>query len=178
MNSIRLALAALVVGLVASSASAGDVKIKGVHLCCGACVNAAQKALKDIEGVSGVAVDRDSKLVAFKSADEKSTKAAIEALAKEGMFGTATDGDKAVAFPESGAKKGDTADIVTLSSIHLCCGQCVTDAKTAATTIEGVTGVDVDRNGGTVKLTGKNIDVVAAVAAMNKAGFNAVVKKK
>lgn len=164
--------------MLGSAANAGDVKIKGVHLCCGACVTAAQGALKDIEGVTGVAVDRDSKLVAFKSADEKATKAAIEALAKEGMFGTATDGDKAVPFPDSGAKKGDTADIVTLTSVHLCCGSCVTDAKAAATTIEGVSEVKVDREAKTVTLNGKNIDLLKAVAALNKAGFNAIVKKK
>lgn len=178
MTALRLvALAGVAFGLV-GAADAADVKVKGVHLCCGACVKDADAALKAVDGLTGIAIDRDSKLVAFKAPDEKVAKAGIDALAKEGFHGTATLDDKELPFPESGAKKGDTADIVTLTGLHLCCGACVTGAKEALKDIPGVTGMDIDRNDKSVKLTGKNIDITGAVAALNKGGFHGTVKKK
>jgi copper chaperone CopZ len=174
---LRTLAAGLVLASAVSTASADDVKVKGVHLCCGACVSAVDKALKPVEGVSAIAADRDSKLVSFKAADQKAAQAGIDALAKAGFFGTASHGDKALKFPESGAKKGDTADIVTLGGVHLCCGACVTGAKEAVKDVKNVSSIDVDRAAGTVKLTGKSVDVTEAVEALNKAGFLATVKK-
>lgn len=179
MLAFRFAAAAVVCSaLWSGAAEAGDVRVKGVHLCCGACVSDAQKALKGVEGVSAAAADRDSKLVSFKAADDKAAKAGIEALAKGGFYGTATHDDKAIAFPDSGVKKGERVDALTLAGVHLCCGSCVTGAKEALKDVEGLSGIDVDRNDGVIKLSGKNFDPAAAVGALNKGGFYASVKTK
>lgn len=169
---------ALLFSLTAGVAFAGDVRVKGVHLCCGACVSDAQKSLKGVEGVTSVSADRDSKLVAFTAADDKAAQSGIEALAKAGFYGTATHGEKEIAFPASGVKKGERVDTLTLTGVHLCCGACVTGAKEALKEVEGLTGIDIDRNDGVVKLTGKNIDAAAAVGALNKGGFAGTVKTK
>ena len=62
-------------------ADAGNVAVKGVHLCCGACVSAVSKALKPVDGVTGIACDRDSKRVTFQARDDKAAQAGIVALA-------------------------------------------------------------------------------------------------
>lgn len=177
MKLLRWAFAGLVLSGLTASAGAGEVTVKGVHLCCGACVRDAGDALKGIEGVSQPTANRDSKVVAFKAADDKAAQAGIEALANAGFHGTATHGDKELPFPASGAKKGEKADAVTITGVHLCCGACVTGAQKALDGLEGVTAIDIDRNEETVKLTGKSIDVSAAIDALNKGGFHGTVKK-
>lgn len=154
---------------------AGEVKVKGVHLCCGACVRDVKTALKDVEGVSNAAADRKAKTVTFDAADATAAEAGIKALAKEGFYGTAAHGDKVVKFPASGAKDDAEADKVTLKSVHLCCGGCIVAAKKAAEKVAGATAVDVDRKAKTVVLTGNKIKVAAAVKALNDAGFYASV---
>jgi copper chaperone CopZ len=171
--------AALACGLVlgfAAFTQAGEVTVKGVHLCCPQCVKLAGEALKDIEGVSGAKSDREAKTVTFTATDDKAAEAGVKALAEEGFYGKATHGTKDVKFPESGAKKGDKADSLTLSQIHLCCGQCVNAVKKSLEGVDGVEKVEVDREAGTAALTGKGIETAAAVKALNDDGFFAKVK--
>jgi len=174
-----LSLCALtLIGLLAGAptARAADVTVKGVHLCCGSCVEGATAALSPVKGVTKIACDRDSKLVNFHAADDKAASAGIAALAAHGFHGKATHGGKPLSFPASGVKKGTTADILTLHGLHLCCGGCVDGAQTAVEKVNGVTAIDIDREAGTMKLTGKNIDVVAALMALNDGGFHGTVK--
>ncbi|MEX0725891.1 MAG: cation transporter [Planctomycetaceae bacterium] len=171
MKSLAIASAVLFLSLSANSLFAGDVTIKSVHLCCGQCVKLVKEALKDVEGVSEVTADTDSKVVGFKAANEDAAKNGIEALAKSGFFGTAKHGDEELEFPKSGAEKGAKADTVKLTSVHLCCGQCVKDVQAALKDVKGSTKIDVDRDAQTVTLSGSGIVVTDAVAALNKAGF-------
>src|SRR5262245_19311629 len=85
---------------------AGEVKIEGVHICCGQCVNIAQATLKKVEGVSDGKADKDTSSITLVAADDKAAAAAIDALAKAGFRGTAKHGDKPLAFPGSNAEKG------------------------------------------------------------------------
>jgi copper chaperone CopZ len=150
--------------------------VKGVHLCCPSCVSAVDEALGGVQGVSNVAADRDSKLVTFTAADAKAAQAGVNALAQAGFHGAASHGKDAVPFPASGAKPGDKADAVTLAGVHLCCGACVTDAQKALADLDGVSVIDIDRNAATIKLSGSEIDVPAAVKALNAGGFHATIK--
>ena len=179
MKSMRIAAAAIVaLGLGISVAQAGDVSIKGVHLCCGACVRDADAALKDLKGISGVAVDRNTKVIFFKAETPEAATEAIEALADAGFHGSATHDKKELAFPESGAEKGAKASVITVTGVHLCCGACVTGAKEALESVEGATTIDIDRTGRSIKISGKDVDVTAAIAALNKGGFHGTVEKK
>jgi copper chaperone CopZ len=156
-------------------AQAGNVTVKGVHLCCPQCVKIIGKTLGGVDGISDAACDRAAKTVSFTATDGKSAAAGIKALAKAGFHGAAAHGDKLLKFPASGAKKGDKADKIVFKNVHLCCGQCVKGVAKALADIKAEAACD--RKAGTVTLTGSGIDIAAAAAALNKAGFNATLKK-
>lgn len=168
---------ALFVALSVSAVQAGKVTVKGVHLCCGQCLKAVGGALHDVDGVSGASCDRDAKTVTFEAASADAAEAGVKALAKAGFHGSASHGDKKVDFPDSGAKKGEKADSVTVTGVHLCCGQCVKAVAKALDGVDGKTGAKCDRKAKTVTVTGNGIEVLAVVNALNKAGFHGTVKK-
>lgn len=171
-------LAALVIGFGFSSVQAAEVSVKGVHLCCGACVTGVKKALADVTGVSDVTATQAGGLVSFKAADGKAVEAGINAMAKAGFHGSATSEGKDIKFPESGAEKGKKADSITVTDLHLCCGMCVTGVNKALEGLPGMTGKpEVDRNSKTVTVTGKDIEVTAFIDALNKAGYHCSLKK-
>ncbi|MDA0832647.1 MAG: heavy-metal-associated domain-containing protein [Planctomycetota bacterium] len=171
MKSLPIATAVLFLGLSASSLLAGDVTVKGVHLCCGACVDGVNEALTGVDGVSDVQVDRNTKVVAFKAADDDAAQRGVDALAKGGFFGSAKHGKKDIEFPESGAEEDAKSDKITLTGVHLCCGACVKDVQKTLQDVKGTTKIDVDREAGSVTLAGTGIVVTDAVAALNKGGF-------
>jgi copper chaperone CopZ len=172
----------LLVGIVfafsSSPAFSGTVAVRGTHLCCGGCQAGAEEALSDVEGVSDVSADVNTKVISYKAASDKAAEAGIEALAAAGFFGTPTHDAKKMAYPESGAKKGMKANSVLLSGLHLCCTACVTASQKALEDVKAVSLIDIDRNEGTIKLTGDGIDVPEAIAALNKAGFYCRLPKK
>ncbi len=96
-TSFLTAVAALV--LLNVAARAGEVKIDGVHICCGQCVNIAQKTLKDVTGVSDAKASKDSGTITLTADAVTSAAAAIDALAKAGFRGNAKHGDKVLDFP-------------------------------------------------------------------------------
>lgn len=172
--SISLPLCLLT--FAASQTQAGAVTVKKAHVCCGQCVNIVKKTLTDLEGVSNPAADQKTGTITFDAADDTAAKRGIDALAKAGFHGSATHGDKAVEFPKTTAKKGDKANTVTFTGVHLCCGQCVTGAKEALKGVKNVKEVNPDRATGTVTLTGENIDLLEAVNAFNDGGFHGSLK--
>ena len=172
------ALAGLVVALSAAGTQAADVAVKGVHLCCGSCVKAAGGALAKVKGVSGAQCDRDSQTVSFTATDAKTAKAGLRALAHAGLAGSATIDGKKTHFPRQHVKKGTKADTVTLRGLHLCCGKCIKAVTAAGKGIAGVSSVEADKKHRSLTLTGSGIDVNAAIAALNKAGFSGHIRRK
>mgnify|MGYP001159869826 CR=1 FL=1 len=156
-------------------AAAGQVSVKGVHLCCGACQARAEKALEGIPGLTKSAVDRNAKIVSFIAADAKAVSTGIASLAKSGFYGTATHDTKPVKFPLTGAKKDARGDAHTLRSVHLCCDACVVGAQKAVEAVKGLQAIEIDRKQRTVKLIGKGIRLEEAISALQKAGFYAHV---
>lgn len=170
---VLLSLALL---LVSAPLTAGEVVVKGVHLCCPDCVSAVDEALGGVQGVSRVTADRDARQVTFTAADAKAAQAGINALAKAGFHGAASHGKDAVPFPASGARSGQKADRITLGGAHLCCSGCVADAHKALADLDGLSVIDIDRTAATITLSGSAIDVSGAVKALNAGGFFATVK--
>ena len=150
---------------------AGEVKIEGVHICCGQCVNIAQKTLKGVGGVSDGKADKDSGSITLTAADDKAAAAAIDALAKAGFRGTAKHGDKTLDFPGSNAEKGAKADTITISGVHLCCPACYTAAEKALKGVDGVSGVKSDKAAKTLEVSGKGVDVNAALERCSSPAF-------
>jgi len=179
MRVLRMtALTGLVLALSAAGTQAAEVSVKGVHLCCGGCIKAAGGALSKAKGVSGAKCDKDSQTVSFTATDAKAAKAGLRALAHAGLGGSATIDGKKAHFQHQHVKKGTTADTVTLRGLHLCCGKCVKAATAATKGVSGVSSVAVDKKHRSVTLTGSGIDVSAAIAALNKAGFSGHVPRK
>lgn len=172
------AAAALLLPAFGAVAQAGSVNVKGVHLCCGACVRDAGDALDGIKGVTDVVANRDAKIVTFKAADDAAAQAGVKALAEAGFHGKATHGDKPLPLPPAGKyKKTDVAPKVVFTGVHLCCGGCVNGAREALEDVKGAKQIDIDRTGSQVTISGDEINVAEAVAALNAGGFHGTIKK-
>lgn len=176
MKVTALALTTVLLGLFASTASAIEVVVKEVHMCCGQCVKIGDATLKDVKGVSEGKSSQADKSVTFKAEDDKAVTAGLEALAKAGFHGKATKDGKAVEFPKPKIKEGKSNEIVA-TGVHLCCGQCVTGVKKALEGVKGVKDVKPDRDAQTVTVTGENIDGKELFDALTKAGFHGDMKK-
>lgn len=173
---LSISLGACLLSVAIPQAEAGGVSVKKAHVCCGQCVTIVKKTLTDLEGVSSPAADQKTGTITFDAADDAAAKRGIDALAKAGFHGAAAHGDKVLEFPKTTAKKGDKANSVTFTGVHLCCGQCVTGAKEALKDVKNVTKIDVVQKTQTVTLTGENIDVLEAVSAFNGGGFHGTLK--
>lgn len=64
-----------------------SLTISGTHMCCGACVNAARKAIKSVDGVKSDTITANADT--FKVEGDFNAKAVMEALAKAGFTGKA-----------------------------------------------------------------------------------------
>lgn len=170
-------IVAAMVLLNSAATRAGEVKIEGVHICCGQCVNIAQNTLKAFDGVSNSKADKDSGSITLTAADDKAAAAAINALAKAGFRGAAKHDSKVLDFPGSNAEKGAKADTITIAGVHLCCPACYGAAEKALKKVDGVTTVSSDKKAKTLEVSGKDVDVNAALEALFTAGFQASVKK-
>jgi peroxiredoxin/copper chaperone CopZ len=166
--------------LCGAVASADEVRVTKTHLCCNRCVKDATEALRGVEGVAGVACNRQAKSIAFVADDERAAQAGVAALARAGYHGEATYAGQALAFPPSGAKPDQKADRIVLTGLHLCCGACEKAVETALdeAKLAGVAGRTCDREKGAVTVQGAAFDVSTVVAALNKAGFHGTLQKR
>ena len=165
-----LTAAALVAAVAwgAGTAQAGKVEVKGAHVCCGMCVGAIKGILKKVDGVSDADAVKGGSIT-FTTKDDKTTTAALSALADGGFTGTATDDGKDVKIT-LGTATGK-ADEVTVTDTHVCCGMC----KKAITALFPDAKVDFpDKT--TATISGKDLDKAAVLDSLRKAGFNGAIK--
>jgi periplasmic mercuric ion binding protein len=145
------------------------VNISEVHLCCGACVKAVEKAAR-IDGVQAE-VSQDEGTVVLTAATYKEIQESINEIAKTGFSGKIEDDTQAgnVKFPEIKTADGNVKKL-SVKHIHNCCRGC-SDAIVVA--IEGVDGVSSH----TVKpkveefVVEGDFDAGAVVEAIRDAGF-------
>ena len=71
----------------ATDGKVASLKLEGVHLCCGKCVTAVQKALGKVAGVKGNTAEKNAKV--FEVTGDFSPKAVFEALHDVGLTGLA-----------------------------------------------------------------------------------------
>jgi len=170
MRFERTMLAALMLSLASgAAATAGQMKVEGVHLCCGACVKAVNAAFEGVEGITNLTVDKDAGTVVWEAADRKTAQKGIQALAKAGFGGKAAFDGKPVNFPK-GVKEEATGDSVTIGGLHNCCDGCA-DAITAA--LKGVKGVaEAKCNKRQCTVTGTAVSHTALIEALHAAGLH------
>lgn len=154
----------------------GLVTVRGIHLSCDACVVDSEGSLKEIAGISDAKADLNGRSLTFKARDEKTAQTGIKALAESGFFGRAAFGNKDLAFPDLGIKKGEKRDTITLTGIHLSCGACRKSAHEALTKLDGLSSMEIDPAQRTIKLTGAGMIVQDAVDLLHKAGFYPTLK--
>jgi copper chaperone CopZ len=163
-----------VIALSAAQVFAGNVEVKGPHICCKQCVNVVGKLLEKVEGVSDVVADVKTKTITFKAKDAAAAKAGYKAIVDGGFFGAATDDGKAITLDVAAGSK-DKADAISVKDVHVCCGMCVTAVKgifkDAKVTIEG-TGAQR-----TVNISGGGHSPNSVLEALRKGGFNGTVAK-
>lgn len=175
MKVTAIAVTTVLLGLFASTASAVEVVVKELHMCCGQCVKLGDAALKDVKGVSDGKCDQAGKSCSFKAEDDKAVTAGLDALAKEGFHGKVTKDGKDIDFPKAEFKEGKSNEI-TITGVHLCCGACVTGVSKALKEVGGVKDVKCDRASKTVTVTGENVEAKDVFAALTKAGFHGKMK--
>ena len=150
-----------------------QVELRGVHLCCQGCVNAADAALMSVEGVNS-RCDMDNGTVTFTASDAIAAQKALDALAVAGFHGSTGNNQlamKAVSDIPQGKVK-----TLKVSGIHNCCGPCCEAIKGAIATVDGVTGDTARPRATSFEVTG-DFDAAALVKALNAAGFSARVEQ-
>jgi periplasmic mercuric ion binding protein len=148
-----------------------NVKLTGVHLCCQGCVNAADAALRSVEGVNS-RCDMENGTITVVASDAVAAQKGLDALAFAGFYGNSDDNQlamKAVSDVPAGKVKS-----LKVSGIHNCCGPCYEAISEVISTVKGVTGNTAKPRETTFAVTG---DFYAAdlVKALNAAGFSAQV---
>jgi periplasmic mercuric ion binding protein len=163
---------AALAAFAAAPAHAGKVEVKALHICCGQCEKSITSILGKIDGVTEAKADKATKTATFTTKEDKTTTAALAALIEGGYCGTATDDGKEVKIEVPTAKKGDKADEVTITNIHVCCPQCQNAIKGV---FKDAKCAFPDKT--SVKVTGSGIDKGEALEALNKAGFGGKIAK-
>jgi copper chaperone CopZ len=166
---------ALAVTVFAAGAVRAETKVevKGVHLCCPACVKAVGGVLKGIEGVKGEC-NREEKTVTITAPDDKTAQKALDALAAAGFHGETGNKDLAIK-DDSGAKAGKVKSL-TVTGVHNCCNQCLMTIKRTIRKVDGVTGDSGKPKVDTFEITG-DFDAAEVIKALNAAGYHVKVKK-
>lgn len=159
------------VALLTSAVFADEVKVDGVHLCCGKCVQQAKASLTSVEGISKVRVNKNAETVVFDAAGKDAAHAGLKSLAAAGFYGTPSiDG------PAFNVDKSARKDAVSVSGMHLCCGGCINSAVKAIKTVSGVEDTSVAARDGKIEVTGSEISLAAVLKALHEAGMHGEVK--
>ena len=149
------------------------VEIKGVHLCCGACVKGVATALKGIDGVTPKC-DKDNGTVTLTAKDDDAARKGLDALADAGYFGDT--GSKSLTLKPAADVPSGKVSILKLSNAHNCCGSCNNAIKKAVSSVEGVKGNTVKPKTAAFEVTG-DFNAAAVVKALNDAGFQVKIGK-
>jgi len=158
--------------LGAAALAETKVEVKGVHLCCNACVKGVAAAFKGFDGATA-ACDRPSRTVTITARDEATAQKALDVLTDAGYYGTIDSADlkaKPVSHLPSGKVKS-----LSLTNSHNCCKQCGNTIKKAVNGVSGVTGDTVKPNVADFEVSG-DFDAAELVKALNTAGFQVRVK--
>jgi copper chaperone CopZ len=161
---LRLTLSAAAI-LVAGTAYAGDVKITGIHNCCGNCNRIITAAL---EGAGATTISVKPGEVTFASTDPDK---AVKALYDIGYSGK-VEGAK---VPEAVGAKGVRGKEIKVEGIHNCCPRCCA-AIIAALKPIGTSNVKPQLTAFTVT-TESEVEASAVVKALRDAGFNVKIVK-
>jgi copper chaperone CopZ len=153
-----------------------QVQLKGVHLCCEGCTDAAITAAEGVPGVScrcDVGNGTVIGTVTVTARDRAAAQKALDAIAGAGLHGETGDEHLAIS-PQRDVPAGKIRRLI-VSGIHNCCDLCYEAIKGAIDTVEGVTGDTSGPERTSFEVTG-NFSAAELVRALNRAGFHAKVE--
>lgn len=156
-------------------ATRNEIKLKltGVHLCCQGCVNAADAALRSMDGVNS-RCDMEHGTITVMASDAIAAQKGLDALAFAGFYGH-SDNNQLVMKAVSDIPAGKVKSL-KVSGIHNCCGPCCLAISEAINTVEGVTGDTAKPRATSFEVTG-DFSAADLVKALNRAGFSAQVRQ-
>jgi copper chaperone CopZ len=171
MKSLFLSLVAVLALTPLTRAADVTVTLSKVHLCCGKCVDGANKVVAKVDGVTAVP-DKTAHTIVLTAADTATIQKAVDALVKAGFFGESSD-DSVKVISETGAK-GEKVQTLKVQGVHLCCPNCVKAVNKALADVPGVTANTCTKGAESFEVTGdfKDSDVFAA---LQKAGLTGKV---
>jgi copper chaperone CopZ len=152
------------------------VTVNEMHVCCGACIKAVEKAIAKVPGVEAKVEQESGEegegMATMTAADYPTIQKAIDEIAKAGFHGD-LDSDK-VKFPEINASK-DKVKSLEIAYIHNCCKGCSTHINEALKSVPGVTTTSIEPKKSSFTVEG---DFVPAdvVKALTEAGFYPTLK--
>lgn len=145
------------------------VTVSEIHLCCGACVKAVEKAAR-IDGVQAE-VNKDEGAAVLTAATYEDIQKSLEAIAKAGFSGKIEDDTQAgkVKFPEIKTPDGNVPKLA-VRHIHNCCPGCSNAIVAAIESVDGVASHTVKPKVAEFVVKG-DFDAGEVVAALQDAGF-------
>lgn len=148
-----------------------QVQLKGVHLCCGGCVDAVVTAVESVPGAAAQC-DMENRTVTLTAKDDAAAQKALNAIAAAGLHGE-TDNERLKMKAEHNIPPGKVRKL-KVSDIHNCCQPCCEAIQGAIRSVEGVTS-DTAEPGETAFEVRGNFSAAALVRSLNAAGFHAKV---
>jgi copper chaperone CopZ len=149
-----------------------QVRLKGVHLCCGGCTDAVATAVESVPGIA-FHCDMANRTVTLTAKDDAAAQEALDTIAAAGLHGET--GDRHLVMKAERNIPPGKVRRLTVSGIHNCCEPCYEAIKGAIDTVEGVTD-DTARPGKTTFEVTGHFSAAELVRALNTAGFHAKVK--
>jgi copper chaperone CopZ len=136
MKTLLLSLVAALALAPLTQAADVSVTLTNVHLCCGKCVDGANKAVAKVDGVTSLP-DKTAGTIVLTGADTATVQKAVDALVKAGFYGGCSD-ESIKINGETGAK-GEKVQTLKVKGVHLCCPSCVKAVNKALADVPGVT---------------------------------------
>jgi len=156
-----------------AAAAETKVTVSKMHLCCGACYKAVEKAIDGVEGAS-VEFDKKAKSTTITAGSDEVAQKAVNAIAAAGFHGQSDN--KKIAMPEDSGVKPGKVKRLELTGVHNCCGGCNRALDKALDSVDGVEDNTAKPRAETFVVEG-DFDAAALVKALNGAGFHVKVKK-
>ena len=168
MKHLILSLALLASATLAQAQE--KVTLSGVHNCCGGCTNGIKKAAGTVAGVvCSAAADK----ITLSGATAADLQKAVDAIVAAGYTGAS---DNAAVKPNPGTGPDEKVASLTITGTHMCCGKCVSDARKAVNSVEGVKTNTIATNAASFKVEGE-FNAKALMEALAKAGFTGKATK-
>ncbi len=146
-----------------------EVTLSDVHLCCGGCRRAVEKAASGFD----VEVATSGGSVTLKGKKGSEVQKALDAIAAAGFYGV-SDHDTVKIADVSAGDSGSAK--VKVSGVHLCCDSCVKAVNEALSSVSGFKEHDAENGADSFEVSGEGLKAAEVVAALRAKGLNGTVR--